>query len=209
MSFADIRDKASVDEKCVGLVEVITQGFPENRNDVPECIRIFWSMRDNLHIVKGVPIRDKRLLIPKNLRARVLEGLHMAHQGVSSMMVNARQRFFWPGLDAAIRLKRAQCSPCHEKAPSQPSEPMMCTPSPEYPFQQTVMDFCTMSGHEYLVYADRLSGWVEVVRPKGTSFRAIKPILLKWFETFGAPEEIATDGGSTDLNTRRSYIGGT
>ena len=108
VSFADIRDEASVDEECVRLVEAITQGFPENCNDVPECIRIFWPMRDNLHIVEGVPIRDKRLLIPKSLRARVLEGLHMAHHIVSSMMANARQRFFWPGLDASIRLKRAQ-----------------------------------------------------------------------------------------------------
>ena len=94
----------------------------------------------------------------------VLDGLHAANQGATGMLANARDRFFWPGLDAAIHQLRLQCRQCNETAPSQRTEPLIITPPPEYPFQQAVSDFCDIEGHTFLIYADRFSGWVEVER---------------------------------------------
>ena len=80
------------------------------------------------------------MLIPSKLRIIVLEGLHAAHQGINGMLANARERFFWPGLDASVRLLRSQCRQCNENAPSQPAEQAIPSPQPEYPFQQAVTD---------------------------------------------------------------------
>ena len=195
ISTQSVYDEAALDEECTALTEVITNGFPGTRNELPENLRHFWSMRDDLYVDGHLPFRSEKMLIPKRMRPQVLEGLHAAHQGVNSMLANARERFFWPGLDAAIRLYRAQCRTCNERAPSQTAEPMVFTPDPETPFQQVVMDLFSLKGHQFLVYADRLSGWIEIVKPKSTSFGGIKPALLKWFSTFGVPEEISSDGG--------------
>ena len=135
------------------------------------------------------------MLIPSPLRKVVLEGLHSAHQGINGMLSNARERFFWPGLDSAIRLTRTQCRQCNENAPSQPKESPTISPPPEMPFEQVAMDFCHISGHTYLVYADRYSGWVEIARLSSTAFPTVKRTLLELFRTFGVPVEIATDGG--------------
>ena len=111
------------------------------------------------------------------------------------MLTHARERFFWPGLDADIRQTRAQCHQCDTNAPSQPAEPLIISPEPEIPFQQTVTDLCDLEGHKFLIYADRYSGWVEGVKLSRGTFNAIRPHLLRWFTTFGVPEELATDGG--------------
>jgi len=80
--------------------------------------------------------------------------LLLLHQGTNSMLSNARQRFFWPSLDASVRLTRSQCRQCNENAPSQPKEPPISTPPLELPFEQVATDFCHISDYTYIVYAD-------------------------------------------------------
>ena len=135
------------------------------------------------------------MLIPKYLRPSVLDGLHAGNQGVSGMLANARSHFFWPGLDAALRQLRAQCKQCNEQAPSQQSEPMILTPPPEYPFEKTGADLFDLSGHTFLAYADRFSGWLEVERLPSSAFKHLQKVFLRYFSTYGVPKEISDDGG--------------
>ena len=90
---------------------------------------------------------------------------------------------------------RTQCRQCNEQAPSQSAEPQINTPPPEMPFQQVVADLFSLEGHTFLAYADRFSGWLEVDRLSSSSFRNVRRSLLRWFSTFGVPEELSTDDG--------------
>ena len=195
VSWRRVNEAAAVDNECVSLVQLIAEGFPDIKDVVPTQLRPYWGMKDELYTIENVPFKGKKMLIPKDLRPLVLEGLHAGHQGVSSMLSNARTRFFWPGMDAAVRQFREQCRQCNEHAPSQPEEPMVITPPPEYPFEQAVADLFSLEGHTFLAYADRFSGWLEVERLKTNTFRNVHQTLLRWFRTFGVPEELATDGG--------------
>lgn len=186
---------AATDDECRTLASYILDGFPESRHELPLKIRQFWSMADQLYCLEGVPIKGERILIPKQLRAEVLEALHSAHQGVNGMMANARQRLFWPGLDASIRQTRAQCKKCNYIAPSQPREPLMQPSNPEFPFQKTATDLFDMHGKSYMVYADRYTGWIEVAPLPSGKAVAICDALRGWFCTYGAPEEMSSDGG--------------
>ena len=145
---------------CRDLSKCIMLGFPSSKGDLLPHQRPFWAMRDDLYInvLDGIPIKDNRILIPQSLLSEVLECLHAAHQGVNGMIANADQRLFWPGLDASIRLTRAQCCEYNQMAPSQPSKPL-CAPSTiDIPFQHTVTDFFEFAGNKYIVYADRFTG---------------------------------------------------
>ena len=155
----------------------------------------FGSMADQLYCLDGVPIKEKKILIPRQLRAEVLEALHTAHQGVNEMMANARQRLFWPGLDASIRQTRAQCRKCNIIAPSQPRGPLMPPSNPEFPFQKTVTDLFDLHGKTYMVYADRYTGWMEVTSLSSWKTTAVYEALRNWFCTYGVPEKISSDGG--------------
>eukprot|EP00112_Aurelia_sp_Birch-Aquarium-sp1_P001605 Seg1173.19 transcript_id=Seg1173.19/GoldUCD/mRNA.D3Y31 product="Retrovirus-related Pol polyprotein from transposon opus" pseudo=true protein_id=Seg1173.19/GoldUCD/D3Y31 len=93
---------AAQDEECQLLSQTISNGFPPSKDELPELVRRYWPVRDDLYTVNGVSLKDKRILIPRPLRAEVLECLHAAHQGVNGMLANARQRLFWPGLEANL-----------------------------------------------------------------------------------------------------------
>ena len=103
-------------------------------------------MREEMYCLEGVIIKGNKILIPRQLRAEVLESLHSAHQGVNDMLANTRQRMFWPGLGASVRQTRAQCRTCNRIASSQPREPLMSPADPEFPFQQAVVDFVDRHG---------------------------------------------------------------
>ena len=70
-------------------------------------------------------------------------------------------------------------------------------PSPEYPFQKTVADLFQVAGRHYMVYADRLTGWIEIYffASETTSARLI-PVFRKYFMQWGAPEEVSMDEGT-------------
>ncbi len=196
ISWQRVKEVSGVDEECVALVQLIVDGFPVNKELLPPNLQRYWGMRDELYVIEGVPFKNRKMLIPISLRPQVLEGLHVANQGVTGMLSNARDRFFWPGLDAAIRQMRLQCRHCNENAPSQSAEPPVVPPPPEVPFEQTAADFFDLEGHVFLAFADRYSGWLEVERLHTNSFKHVRRVFLRWFRTYGVPMEIATDGGS-------------
>ena len=195
VSWRKVVECATVDEECVALARQIIDGFPEDKRSLPKILQPYWGMRDELYVIDMVPFKGRKMLIPSRLRPSVLEGLHAANQGVTGMLANARDRFFWPGLDAAVRLLRQQCRQCNEQAPSQAAEPPVSSPQPRVPFEQVVTDLCNLAGHLFLIYADRFSGWVEVERLRTNNFQLTKEVFLRWFRTYGVPEEVASDGG--------------
>ena len=77
------------------LQEAIHNGFLKaywtNSSTVP-----YWP--DNLHVAEDVVIYNDRVVISSSLRSTVLDALHSAHQGVSTMGHRARLTLFWPGM---------------------------------------------------------------------------------------------------------------
>jgi hypothetical protein len=73
----------------------------------------------------------------------------------------------------------------------------MPPPAPEYPFDQVVADYFNLSGTQYLVYADRYTGWVIIVRslPGEADAVSLQKHLRTLFGLYGAPRELSTDGG--------------
>ena len=179
------------------LVEQISKGFPQSRHLTDPLIREFWEVRHRLSADDGLVMLDKRLVIPKGFRKRVLRCLHAAHQGVVGMKSRANETVYWPGMDACIRNHRESCGTCMKIAPSQPREPIILAKSPEWPFQQLAMDLFYVEDHGYLVYADRFTGWLMIYHlPPGKSdAMQLISITRGIFQAYGVPEEISRDGG--------------
>ena len=79
-------------------------------------------------------------------------------------------------------------------APSNIKEPLSVSPDPEYPWQQAAMDFFDLAGTNYLVVADRFTGWPEIFRQNGKAMTLIRT-CRNLFAQFGVPEEVSYDGG--------------
>ena len=70
---------------------------------------------------------------------------------------------FWPGIHPDILRTRGSCMTCIREAPSQPAGFPVALPSPDYPFQMLVADYFLLHGHNFLVIADRFTGWNAIV----------------------------------------------
>ena len=162
-------------------------------------LREFARYSEALYISDGVILYHDRVVVPRRLRKTILESLHAAHQGVSSMERRAQSIVFWPGMTDDILQTRAKCSHCNANAPSQAQTPSTPASPPSTPFEKIFADFFDFGGNHYLVVGDRLSGWPEVYStPAGSpnaGARGLTACLRKLFATFGVPEEIASDGG--------------
>ena len=86
---------------------------------------------------------------------------------------------------------------CTKIATSQTKEPINLTQSPDWPFQQILMELFYVGNHGYLACADRLTGWLilyHLSHGQANVSRLIS-ICRDIFQSYGAPEELSSDGG--------------
>ena len=169
-------------------IEQVTQCFDCN----DPTIAHFWPICESAYIQDGVLLYKDRVIVPTSLRGQILQHLHAAHQGISTMEQRARAKVYWPGMSKDIRETRERCVDCNENAPSQPATPPILPAPPSTPFEAVFADFFQHGGHHYLVVGNRLSGWVEVFgSAAGTNLAGAAGMirhLRSFFATFGVPE---------------------
>ena len=191
-----IRIAAENDTDYQNLLTTVSNGFPSSKKRLDENIRQYWEIRDRLSASNNLVLLNQRIVIPQALRKQVLSNLHTAHQGFKNMSALANQTVYWPGMNLSIRNHRSMCQSCNQIAPSQPSEPLIESPPPKWPFQQICTDFFETDEQSYLVAVDRFSCWIEIYHfPSSTKSELLIKRLRELFITFGVPEEISSDGG--------------
>ena len=196
--------KAATDDQVYQMLiaKVLHNDWHDSKSQEATCMKPFYNVRDRLTVVNNLVIYSfeqgpARFVVPEGLRDQIAANLHASHQGLDSMLRRARQTVYWPGIEGDLQHHRSSCNSCNVHAPSQPAEPLIMTPPPEYPFQQTAADLCQQDGHNYLIYADRLTGWLEIAHlPNDTTSGKLIKQFRSYFVRNGAPEEISTDGGT-------------
>ena len=113
------------------------------------------------------------------------------------MQARANKSIYWPGIHNHIKIKRENCKNCSYYAPSQPKEPLILTPQPEWPFQQICGDYFDYQGHAYLAITDRFSGWLCLYhfRHGSATSQNLIASCRNLFMNYGAPEDFISDGG--------------
>lgn len=191
-----LRKAASNDEEYQTVLQMIREGFPEERSAVPAAAKPYWNVRQHLTVENGIALKGPCIIVPQQLRHEALQSIHSAHQGIERTKRRARQTIYWPGITNDIETLVRSCRKCSEYQASLPKEHMVSEPTPGLPFQTVSVDLFTCQGRQYLVYADIKSGWpcVENLGHSTTSVDVIKPIR-RWFAEVGVPKKMKTDGG--------------
>ncbi|XP_046846784.1 uncharacterized protein LOC124440433 [Xenia sp. Carnegie-2017] len=97
-----VRMATASDTTMHDLMIVIESGFPASRNDLPTPLQEYYQFRHSLYTVDGVIMYRDRVVIPPLSSKNILEVLHPAHQGISSMTSLAEDSVFWPGITSDI-----------------------------------------------------------------------------------------------------------
>ena len=146
-------------------------------------------------MVDGLLVLDgHRLVVPPQDRPAVLALLHQSHCGIVKTTANARDLYFWPGMERDVVSQVASCHTCQTLAPAQPREPLVFTLATS-PMEQVRVDLFEALGLHWLVMVDRFSGFPFLHRLRSLDSSAVTVQLDKWFLVFGTPELLRSDGG--------------
>ena len=99
------------------------------------------SICESIYSEEGVILCQDRVVVPLSLRRRVLQNLHAAHQGTSTMEQRARAIVYWPEMSRNIRETREGCVDCNKNAHSQATTPPHSSTPPPTPFEAVLLIF--------------------------------------------------------------------
>ena len=71
------------------IVHTLT-GWPDYEKDVPESLKVFFSVQRILSVSNGLLAYTDRIVIPTRLRPDILEKIHTCHQGVTKCLERAK-----------------------------------------------------------------------------------------------------------------------
>ena len=151
-----MKEVAKTDQKYQMLLEKVNTGtFATTQVCENPEIREFFNVKDRLSVIDGLLLytfedKQPRIVIPTKLRPSILDHLHKANQGSTSMIGRARAAVYWPRIDEDIQQFYKNCQDCREHAPSYQKEHMQTTPPPEFPMLHLVADLFNHNGREYL-----------------------------------------------------------
>lgn len=193
----ELRREADADDTYQRLLEMVTGGFPNSKNQLPQLLLPFWSVRHELTVHDGLILKGCRIMVPVASRKATLEMLHASHQGIDRTKRRARQTVWWPGINSDITNTVSACNSCQERRASLPQEPMATDPPPSRIFEDVSSDIFTLAGRNFLVYVDRLSNWPVVFQlPRGdATSRQVIRAFREAFVSLGVPVRVRTDGG--------------
>ena len=181
-----IRQETAKDPVLASLHMVIMNGWPSERKEAPEVLRLYWNFRDENSVYDGFLYRSHEVIVPATLRDEMLQKIHKAHQGADSSIRRARESLFWPGMQTAIREKCLSCGLCAQYLSERPREPMKSHKIPTRPWSKISVDLFQLDGSNYLVMVDHYSDFFELDPLGGnTTANAVIRAMKRQFARYG------------------------
>jgi hypothetical protein len=197
------------------ILDCIDADYRALRKDVKEtsCKSVYMqqlkSTRNNLSVDEDLVYLDaSRIVLPMKAVKPVLHDLHRSHSGVVKTYELAKSLYYWPGMWNDIRQVISQCTVCAKFGSSQQDNPRTTPPPSTYmgaPMKQIGLDLFDFGGKQYLACVDQWSGYLLVHRLSTLTASAIVKILSTWFNAFGWPQSIRSDGGPQFLGDFKRF----
>jgi len=191
----EIRTATESDEALQIVKQTILRGWPDERKDLPEQAKPYFSTRDELTVQDGLIFRGQRVVIPLSLRAEMKQRVHASHLGIGSCLRLARESLFWPGMSAEIKEMVTSCELCRSYETTPQKETLMPHEVTTRPWEQVGADLFTLHGTDYLVTSDYYSNFFEIDRLPNSRSSTVITKLKNHFARYGCPERLISDNG--------------
>ena len=190
-----LQNATKADTSLMELMLMVQHGWPDLRDDVPICIRQYFTYRDEITAQNGILFKGQRVIVPHAMKNIMLQKVHSSHQGVEASIRRARDSLFWPGMGVDIRDMVSECSTCMSVKPKQQKETMMSWEIPSRPWQIVSQDLFQYNHHDYLITVDSYSDYWEIDRLDDTTAQTVIDRTKQQFARHGIPEKSVTDNG--------------
>ncbi|KAI7789577.1 hypothetical protein IRJ41_019347 [Triplophysa rosa] len=142
----------------------------------------YYIIRTELSVVKGLLLRQNRIVIPQSLRPDMMRRLHEGHLGAEKCKRRARTAVYWPRMNGDIDRMVSSCEICLKHQAKQQKEPMIIIQPPSEPWQKIGTDF---------------PGWKELSMAllPNTSAACVIMHMKSIFARHGIPQIVCSDNG--------------
>lgn len=190
-----IKDKTDNDVALNAVKNYYECGWPDNKSLVKSEAKPFWSIKNEIHVIKGILFRNDRVIIPENMKSEMLHKIHEGHLGIEKCKRRARDVMWWHGMSADIERLVGACEVCAERRAAPPREPLLPQDQPDLPWQFLATDLFQVKDKHYLLVVDYYSKFVEVVTVKDLRSSTIIAQLKAIFARYGIPARLMSDNG--------------
>ena len=157
----------------------------------------YYERRNELTVHLGCILWGMRVVIPKELKDRVLEELHDKHLGIVKMKALARSYVWWPNISGQLEELAKACSGCQHNQKMPTKAPLHPWEWATAPWQRIHIDYAgPFQNSMFLIVVDTHSKWLEVIPVRSTTSSSTIEVLRDLFARFGIPEQIVTDSGA-------------
>ena len=134
----------------------INTGFPCDKKNLLTDLQEFWNHREALSIESGLITHGNRIIVPKEMRAEILQYIHEGHQGKERCLLQARNTVFWPKITYDIQELIERCIICQEHGKSQSiiGTTQELTP---FPWHTLATDIFCWKRMDFLIVTDVIS----------------------------------------------------
>ena len=193
---SELKRESARDPTLAALREIIVEGWPRQRNELPESLRQFWPFRDEMSILDTLVLKGERIFIPRNLRENILNRLHSSHQGVEKTRLRARTSVYWPSIDADIESLIKYCETCQEHQRTQQKETLIQHEVPTRPWEVLGTDLFFFEDENYLIIADYYSKFFFIRKISGQcTSQTVVNTTKQLFGEQGVPAKVISDNG--------------
>ena len=164
-----------------------------------EEIKPYFHCRSEFSVKGNIVLKDKRIVVPENLRQRTLAIAHERHQGIVKTKALLREKVWWPGIGRQIESLIKSCHACQVTAqPTVKYEPLKMSEIPKSPWEVIALDLQGPypTGDHLLVVIDYRSRYPIVRSLRTIELDVIVKELEDIFAMFGLPKMAATDNGA-------------
>lgn len=180
------------DEMLAQLYTYIESGWP---SDIPRDFNHWYKAREKLSIENGCVLFEGRVWMPRALRRKALEVLHINHSGIVKMKIMARDHLFWPNLSKDIENFVMSCETCMSTKKKAQKKEYSPWPKTQRPWERIHADFFHFAGKTFLLIVDDYTKWLECKQMTSTDASNVIAVLELIFEMFGDPETLVADNG--------------
>lgn len=192
LSIEEIENATLEDEELQRVKEAVYSGdWDQVTTDYKTA-----TVRNDLSLYGELVLRGDRIVIPKQIREKVIKIAHMGHQGSTAMKAQLRSKVWFPQMDRAVDTVVRHCKPC--KMTSIPDKPTpLSRRIPTEPWQDIAIDFKEglPDNISLLVVVCYTSRFVQIEPMKPATTQRVIGALLKMFSCFGIPRSITADNG--------------
>ena len=175
---------------------MISSGWPNCKEKVPDSIKSYFPIRHWLTLQDGIVYNVDKIEIPIPLRPKIIEEIHLPHTGIENSLLRVSVHVCWPNINVEVKefiLKWAICRDLEIN--KQQKEPMMSHYLPEIPWQHVSTGLFELHSNHYLINVD-----ITVTSGRKTDYMTLQQgnmihKLKNHFARYGIPDSLTSNNG--------------